>query len=214
MSTKNKSQKTSVGCTRTAGNENQKNQDFKLSQSCFEQKISEDGLSYLDIHYKSNQPIRKVVFSCGKDGVTEAWLQFIKKEDDAMVSNEIDQSRLRSWEFDSADSTGDGDRFIENHSVQKQKTVHELAFPEERVLSKEEKLVQEVLATCTEKQLFVYELRCCRTYPMSYPDIAELYTEYFGTPTSEDGVRNLYLKVCDKVCRALGVKRPRKNKHS
>lgn len=146
--------------------------------------------------------------------MTEAWLQFIKKEDDAMVSNEIDQSRLRSWEFDSADITGDGDRFIENHSVQKQKTVHELAFPEERVLSKEEKLVQEVLATCTEKQLFVYELRCCRTYPMSYPEIAELFTEYFGTPTSEDGVRNLYLKICDKVCRALGVPRPRKNKRS
>lgn len=214
MSTKNKSQKTSVGCTWSAGNENQKKQDFKLSQSCFEQHISEDGLSYLDIHFESNNPIKKVLFSCGKDGVTEAWLQFIKKEDDAMVSNEIDQSRLRSWEFDSADITGDGDRFIENHSVQKQKTVHDLAFPEERVLSKEEKLVQEVLATCTEKQLFVYELRCCRTYPMSYPEIAELFTEYFGTPTSEDGVRNLYLKVCDKVCRALGVKRPRKNKHS
>lgn len=214
MSTKNKSQKTLVGCTWSAGNENQKKQDYKLSQSCFEQKISEDGLSYLDIHYKSNRPIRKIVFSCGKDGVTEAWLQCIKEEDDAMVSNEIDQSRLRSWEFDSADITGDGDRFIENHSVQKQASVHELAFPEERVLSKEEKLVQEVLKTCTEKQLFVYELRCCRTYPMSYPEIAELFTEYFGTPTSEDGARNLYLKVCDKVCRALGVPRPRKNKRS
>lgn len=214
MSSKNKSQKTSVGCTKTVGKGNQKRQDFKLSQSCFEQHISEDGLSYLDIHFESNKPIKKVLFSCGKDGVTEAWLQFIKKEDDAMVSNEIDQSRLRSWEFDSADITGDGDRFIENHSVQKQKTVHELAFPEERVLSKEEKLVQEVLKTCTEKQLFVYELRCCRTYPMSYPEIAELFTEYFGTPTSEDGARNLYLKVCDKVCRALGVPRPRKNKRS
>lgn len=214
MSSKNKSQKASVGCTKTAGNGNQKKQDFKLSQSCFEQHISEDGLSYLDIHFESNKPIKKVLFSCGKDGVTEAWLQFLKAEDDAMISNEIDASRLCSWDYEKAESAEKAEGYIAHHAFQKQSSVHELAFPEERVLTKEEKLVQEVLKTCTEKQLFVYELRCCRTYPMSYPEIAELFTEYFGTPTSEDGVRNLYLKICDKVCRALGVPRPRKNKRS
>lgn len=192
----------------------QRNKDFKLFSSCFEQQISEDGQSYLDIHFESNIPVKKVLFSCGKNGVTEAWLKILKQEDDATISNEINASRLSSWDYEREKLAERGEGYVERHAVQKQPSVHELAFPEERVLSKEEKLVQEVLKTCTEKQLFVYELRCCRTYPMSYPDIAELYTEYFGTPTSEDGVRNLYLKVCDKVCRALGVQRPRKNKRS
>lgn len=213
MSTKNKSQKTPVGCTWSAGNENQKKQDYKLSQSCYEQKVSDDGTKYVEVSYGENGKRTRVLFEVGKNGVEAMHFDVLKEEDARAISNEINASRLTSWDYERAESAEMGEGYIERHAVQKQMTVHELAFPEERVLSKEEKLVQEVLKTCTEKQLFVYELRCCRTYPMSYPEIAELFTEYFGTPTSEDGTRNLYLKVCDKVCRALGVQRPNKNKH-
>ena len=91
--------KKEVGGTWSAGkNCNQNRQDFKLSQSCFEQKISEDGLSCPDIHFESNRPIKKVMFSCGKDGITKAWLQFLKKENYELVSKKIDQSRLCSRE--------------------------------------------------------------------------------------------------------------------
>ena len=147
--------KKEVGCTWSAGkNCNQNRQDFKLSQSCFEQKISEDGLSCPDIHFESNRPIKKVMFSCEKDGITK-----------------------------------------KNIPVQ-------TVFPGERVLSKEEKPVQEVLATCTEKQLFVYELCCCRTYSMSYPDIAELYTEYLEHPHRRTECET-YIRRC--VIKSVGL---------
>lgn len=62
MSTKNKSQKTSVGCTWSAGNENQKKQDYKLSQSCYEQKVSDDGTKYVEVSYGENGKRKRVLF--------------------------------------------------------------------------------------------------------------------------------------------------------
>lgn len=165
--------------------------DYELSHDVFEQKISDDGTKYVEVSYGENGKRTRVLFEVGKSGVEAMYFDVLKEEDARAILNEINASRLTSWDYERAESAERGEEYIERHAVQKQMTVHELAFPEERVLTKEEKLVQEVMKSCTEKQLFVYKLCCCRTYPMSYPEIAELFME-----TSEHPHRRMACATC------------------
>lgn len=184
--------------------------NYILVPDIFEHKVSDDGKAYLEISIKNRKRVTKVLFKVGENGVDQFWMDFVAEQDRESISNEIDASRLSSWDYSNADAADNGAAYIHSHAAIPEKSVHDLAFSKGRELTPLESVVRGIVDGCTEKQKFVFELRCNRQHPVAFNVIAELFEERFGSPISDEGVRKLYAKVESKVCAALGVPYPKK----
>ena len=198
-----------VGSEKLTGNGNTA-VNYRLPPHFLEQEVTDDGKSYVEVSFKGGVRCERIKFRIGEYGVDSRWMQIVADLDRSMISNEIDASRLSSWDYSNADSTGNGPAYIHTHAAAAEESVHDQAFPEERELTPLESVVREIVDGCTEKQRYVYELRCNRQHPVAFNVIAELFEERFGSPVTDEGVRKLYSKVEQKVCKALGVPYPKK----
>lgn len=204
-----KTEEKAVGSEKFTDNGNT-GKNYRLPPHCLEQEVSDDGKAYVEVSFKGGVRCERIVFRIGEHGVDSHWMQVVADLDRSIISNEIDASRLACWDYNNADSAGHGSDFIHAHSATLEKSVHDLAFPEGRELTPLESVVREIVDGCTEKQRYVFELRCNRQHPVAFNVIAELFEERFGSPISDEGVRKLYSKVEQKVCKALGVTYPKK----
>lgn len=205
-----KTEEKTVGSAKLTGNGIEGKKNYRLPPHFLKQEVAADGKAYVEVSFKGGVRCEKIVFKVGEKGVDSHWMQIIADLDRNTLSNEIDASRLSCWDYSNADSAGKGTAYINSHVVSKDNSVHEQAFPVERELTPMEKVVRQVVDSCSEKQRFVYDLRCNRQYRVAFNVIAELFEEKFGTPISDEGVRKLYSKVEQKVCKALGVPYPKK----
>lgn len=175
--------------------------------------LASDGVTYcawrIDEKTGQKQPIP--ICKVGENGVTEEDIDILLDLDEMEDNNDFNQDRLIDWTFQNQTEVLESDCEMKDRleSLEDPSTdVFSQAFPEIRKGTPEEVQLRSVVAEKLEpQQQRLYEDHIVRG--LSFKEISEAEEKRTGKRVSPSGISKRWEKIFAKICKNLGVEKPR-----
>jgi len=178
--------------------------------------LANDGVTYYGkvIDQKTGEEKTLQICRIGENGVTEADIDLLLEMDEIEDNNEFNNRRLIDFSFEKAKDfySENPDAFEEdplNMLIAREPSIHEQAFPDDKPSNQFEADLHRVVTEMLEPQqqkLFDQHI----THGLSFKEIQTIEKAETGKLVSTSGISKRWDKAFSKICKGLGVEKPRR----